>query len=304
MNFIEYNQSQISEIELPNSKRIKSFITDLEYNIDKETVQSFGEEWLKFHSFTKEEINTAGSQYFDIVDETILNTNTAVLDLGCGSGRWTKYIANKVKLVEAIDPSSAVFSASKLNELEENVRITQASVSNIPFNDETFDFVICLGVLHHIPNTQQALFDVIKKIKNGGSILLYLYYNLDNRGTIYKLLFRFSSIFRIPISKLPRKFKKSICDAIAILVYMPLVLLTRIFLFFFGQKAWIKKIPLSYYSDKSFNIIRNDALDRFGTPLEQRFSKKEIEEMLIQSGFVNIKFSNNAPYWHVIAKKV
>lgn len=303
MNFLEYNQIPTKEVKLYKEKTIASFITDSDSNFDEKTVESFGEEWLKFNSFSPEEINVAGSQYFDIVDDRLLNETTIVLDLGCGSGRWTKFVASRVKLVEAIDPSAAIFSASSLNENETNVRITQASVSNIPFDDETFDFVICLGVLHHIPNTSKALVDVVKKIKKGGGILLYLYYNLDNRGGLYKMIFRISTVFRLVISKLPHQLKKFCCDCIAVMVYLPLVVVTRGLYKIFGIKNWIKKIPLSYYADKSFHIIRNDALDRFGTPLEQRFSKIEIEEMMLNAGLTTIRFSNNEPYWHVLGTK-
>ncbi len=303
MNFIQYNRLPNKELKVSKDLSIASFLIDNDSNFDVETVKSFGDEWLKFNLFTSEEINIAGSQYFDIVGEDILNKDTVVLDLGCGSGRWTKFIADKVKLIEAVDPSDAVFSAFNLNQNEKNVRVTQASVSNIPFNDETFDFVICLGVLHHIPNTSKALEDVVRKIKKGGSILLYLYYNLDNRGVFYKLLFKASTFFRIIISKLPHWLKKLSCDLIAIFVYMPLVLLTRSLLKVFGNRGWIKKIPLSYYSDKSINIIRNDALDRFGTPLEQRFSKIQIEQMMIKAGLNSVDFSSNEPYWHVLGTK-
>lgn len=303
MEFIKYNQHAIKELESTNSGIIKSFVKSVEDNFDVMTVKSFGAEWLKFNSFTDEEIRVAGSQYFDIVDEGILNKNSIVLDLGCGSGRWTKYIAKRVKLIEAVDPSDAVFSAQYLNKEENNVRVTQASVSNIPFEDDTFNFVVCLGVLHHIPNTQQALIDVVKKIKNGGSILLYLYYNLENRGLFYKLIFRLSTIFRIIISKLPHRIKKFCCDCIAVMVYIPLVLATRVLYKILGPRNWIKKIPLSYYADKSFNIIRNDSLDRFGTPLEQRFSKLEINQMMIKAGLTKVNFSDNEPYWHVLGTK-
>ena len=51
------------------------------------------------------------------------------------------------------------------------------------------------------------------------------------------------------------------------------------------------------------NIIRNDALDRFGTPLEKRFSKKQIHEMMEEAGLDDIIFSPNEPYWHAIGKK-
>ncbi len=304
MVFTTYNQAHNNIITTIDGNNIESFITENDTNLDQNTVTSFGEEWLKFNAFTSEEISIAGNQYFDIVDENLLTKNTTVLDLGCGSGRWTKFIAHKVKLVEAVDPSDAVFSASYLNKNEKNVRVTQASVSNIPFNDNTFDFVICLGVLHHIPNTQQALIDVVKKIKNDGTILLYLYYSLDNRGSFYKTIFKISSFFRLLISKMPKSIKKITCDLIAIFIYMPLVILVKFFELLFGNKKWIKKIPLSYYSDKSFNIIRNDALDRFGTPLEQRFSKKEITKMMENAGLKNIVFSDNEPYWHCTGQKI
>ena len=65
-----------------------------------------------------------------------------------------------------------------------------------------------------------------------------------------------------------------------------------------------RKIPLSYYVGKSLNVIRNDALDRFGTPLEQRFSKEEINQMMLKAGLNQIVFSNNQPFWHAVGKRV
>jgi SAM-dependent methyltransferase len=303
MRFFEYNQLPTKHLQAENGK-IASFISDVDENIDNSTVDSFGEEWLKFNQFSEEDIKTAGNQYFDIVPEFLLNENTCVLDAGCGSGRWTKFIAGKVKIVEAIDPSLAVLAAQKMNKDNLNVRITNASISNIPFDDESFDFIICLGVLHHIPNTQKALSDTVKKLKTGGHILLYLYYNLDNRGVFYKLLFHTSSVFRIIISRLPVIIKKTTCDIIACLIYFPIAFLIKILKGLFGNKNWINKMPLAYYSNKSFKIMRNDALDRFGTPLEQRFTKEEIGKMLTFSGIASFTFSDNEPYWHVLGKKV
>ncbi|MEQ1734101.1 MAG: class I SAM-dependent methyltransferase, partial [Bacteroidia bacterium] len=69
-------------------------------------------------------------------------------------------------------------------------------------------------------------------------------------------------------------------------------------------RSLAKKLPLYYYTDKNFYIIRNDALDRFGTPLEQRFSKTEIATMLRSAGLGNITFSNQQPYWHAVGQKL
>ena len=54
-----------------------------------------------------------------------------------------------------------------------------------------------------------------------------------------------------------------------------------------------------------FVMLQNDALDRFGTRLEQRFSKKEIMEMLGLAGFdlSSLKFSDLEPFWTFSVKK-
>jgi SAM-dependent methyltransferase len=271
-------------------------------NIDVETVKSFGDEWLKFDTFSEEEIKTAGDQYFDIVNEEILHKDAVVLDLGCGSGRWTRYMANKVKFIEAVDPSDAIFRAAASWEEMKNVRFTQAAVDTIPFEDNSFDLAISLGVLHHIPDTSEALRTLLKKVKPGGHALIYLYYALDNRGSLYKFLFHTSTFFRRIIAGLPKGLKHGICDIIALTIYLPLVLLSRLIKVIVPGNTY-KKVPLSYYIDKSWNIIRNDALDRFGTPLEQRFTKEEIRLMLSSAGMENILFSEGEPYWHVLAQK-
>ncbi len=49
--------------------------------------------------------------------------------------------------------------------------------------------------------------------------------------------------------------------------------------------------------------MRTDALDRFGTRLEQRFTRKEIREMMIIAGLIDIKFSKNLPYWTAVGYK-
>ena len=97
-------------------------------NIDKKVVDEFGEEWLKFHAFDDEIIQTGGDEYFDIINSDIVNKQTYVLDIGCGTGRWTKYLSSKAGFIEAVDPSNAIFAADKLLKGIDNIRLTQASI--------------------------------------------------------------------------------------------------------------------------------------------------------------------------------
>lgn len=298
----EYSEEPHSYLPFGDVK-IASFLQNSTGNLDAKTVESFGDEWQKFDSFDEEDLQNAGNEYFDIVNDSMLNSSSVILDAGCGSGRWTHFIADRAGYVEAIDPSDAVYAACKLLGKKNNVRITQTSIDRLPFHDQTFDFILCLGVLHHIPDTQKALNDLVKKLKPGGNILLYFYYNLENRGAFYKFLFSIVNLKRRIISSLPKGLKHFCCDVIALFIYLPLVSIARFIQFIAPKSTLYQSIPLSYYTNKSFRIMRNDALDRFGTPLEKRYSRDEIRTMMEQSGLNEIVFSDKQPYWHVVGKK-
>lgn len=298
---LKFNIRTDKVVKVDNNKDVHVFNTE-DDNLDQVTVESFGEEWSKFNYFDEKEIENIGNEYFDIVDFSKYDEQSTVLDVGCGTGRWSIYLSSKFSNVYAMDPSKAIYAAANLTKDIPGIHLIKASAENIPFEDETFDLVISLGVLHHIPDTQKALNTIVKKVNKGGQCLIYLYYALDNRSFFYKMIFYISSFFRFFISKSPSFLKKIICDLIAIFVYLPFIFLSKLVKTVLGEK-WGNKIPLSYYSNKSFNVIRNDALDRFGTPLEQRFSKKQIEKMMQKAGLHDIKFSNNQPYWHVMGQK-
>jgi len=273
-----------------------------EKNIDPKVVNEFGDEWLKFHEHDDDLVKKGGEEYFDILTNEMINSKTYALDVGCGTGRWTKFLAPKVGFIEAVDPSEAIFAADKLLDKIENIRLSKASIETLPFADETFDFVMSVGVLHHIPNTKEALNDCVKKVKKGGYFFVYLYYNLDRRGSFYKSLFHASDLIRKTVSRLPGKLKHFVCDILALVFYMPFILSGRFFKFL-GFKDLAKRMPLHGYQNRSFFMIRNDALDRFGTRLEQRFSKKEIIEMMETAGLTDIVVSPGIPFYHAVGKK-
>jgi SAM-dependent methyltransferase len=274
-----------------------------EENIDHQTVSSFGEEWKAFHNFSGQELEALGDKYFDIVSPEMLNETMSVVDIGCGSGRFIKYLKGRYAHITGIDPSQAIFAANELIGKEEKVDLVQASTDSIPFPDGHFDFGYSLGVLHHIPDTQKALEDCVKKVKPGGHFLVYLYYSLDNKPYYFRIIFFLSNLIRLIVSKMPPGLKKFTCSLLAIIFYMPFVLLCR-FLRFLGVPKKIRQnIPLQGYEDQSFYIIRNDSLDRFGTPLEQRFSRKQIQAMMEKAGLKNIIFSEKVPYWHAVGEK-
>jgi len=297
-----YNKIPIRQIKGPNNDISDFTITDANENIDKAVVEAFGEEWSKFSVHSEESVKELRKEYFDILNNEIITPDTYMIDIGCGSGRWSDYFVDKVKFIEAIDPSDAILVADNMLGKKGNVRLTRASVDTIPWDDETFDFGMSIGVLHHIPNTRLALLNCVKKIKPGGYFYVYLYYRFDNRGFLFKLIFQLSNLLRQVISRMPAKLKKITCDCLAVVVYWPFSRFAGL-LHKLNLHNLARRIPLEPYFNKPFYNLRNDCLDRFGTKLEQRFLRSEIEEMMQAAGLTNIQFGEQSAYWHAVGQK-
>lgn len=281
---------------------VNNKITKSSNNMDAKTVASFGDEWSRYDqsSMSYSEASEIFMEYFSIFPWDMLPSNPVGFDMGCGSGRWAKFVAPKVGRLNCIDPSSALDIARRNLIDFKNVEYIKASVSEsgIPINSQ--DFGYSLGVLHHVPDTESAINSCVSILKPGAPLLVYLYYAFDNRGWVYRLLWRFSDLVRRIICKLPSRFKHLVTDVIAAIVYFPLARLSLLL-----DKVGINavSIPLFFYRNHSFYTMRTDSRDRFGTPLEQRFTKQQIKSYMERSGLIDIKFSDNAPYWCAVGIK-
>ena len=270
--------------------------------IEKKVIKNFGQEWSNFdQSSSDNELKKVFNDYFKIFPLNKLNKTSIGIDIGCGSGRWAKYILPKVKYMYLIDPSKESIKVAKKNlQNFDNSKFMNIDVESLNLINEKFDFAYSLGVLHHIRDTQGALNICSSKLKKGAPFLLYLYYNFENRNLIFKSIWFISNFFRIIISVLPFKIKKIITNMIAFFIYLPLKFFYQILKF---TSIQIKNLPLSYYHDKTFYMMKTDSLDRFGTLIEKRYSKKDIIKMLQNANFENITFSNDEPYWTVLSYK-
>jgi len=272
-------------------------------NIDKKVVKDFGEEWNTFKQsdIEKKDLEDAWNQYFSIFPFNKLPANAVGFDMGCGSGRWAMLTSLKVGHLHCIDASEKALSVAKENLANINhITFHHGSVSDGILDDDSQDFGYCLGVLHHIPDTLDGLKSCSRMLKTGAPFLLYLYYNFENRSLLFKTIWKISNILRWSISKLPSNIKKIITFIIAMIIYFPLARFSLLI-----EKIGINPhfLPLSDYRKKNFNFMATDSLDRFGTRLEKRFSKSDITNMLLKSGFENITFSSTQPYWVCISYK-
>ncbi len=272
-------------------------------NVDTKTVGGFGLEWAAFDQSGLIEIEKKQifNDYFSIFPWGNLPSNAVGADIGCGSGRWASIVAPRVGFLHLIDASEQALEVARKNLGNiANCTFGHASVAELPFEDGSLDFAYSLGVLHHVPDTAAAIASIAVKMKRGAPLLLYLYYAFDNRSWWYRAVWKLSDLTRKIVSTMPFGAKSILCEIIAALVYWPMARCAK-------QLAAMGKMPmgwpLAYYRDKSFYVMRTDALDRFGTRLEQRFSKGQIECMLREAGMIDVRFSDREPYWCAVGVK-
>lgn len=272
-------------------------------NRDDAVVEGFGQEWSAFdHSGRKAEgLEESFAAYFAIFPWSELPVQPKGFDLGCGSGRWARIVAPRTGELHCIDASQEALAVARRNLRDiEQAQFHLASVDVIPLPDDSMDFGYSLGVLHHVPDTADALASCVRKLRRGAPFLVYLYYAFDNRPAWFRAVWGISDGFRRIISRLPFWLKRIVCEVLATLVYWPLA---RLALLCERAGRDVGNWPLSAYRRATFYVMRNDSLDRFGTRLEQRFTRVEIEMMMQKAGLDRIKFSEAEPYWCAVGYK-
>tara|TARA_Y100000589_G_scaffold94989_1_gene89698 strand:- start:3406 stop:4452 length:1047 start_codon:yes stop_codon:yes gene_type:complete len=136
----------------------------------------------------------------------------SVIDVGCGSGRHSfalsKLGANHVTAVDFGDEGLNIGRnlAEQLN--INNISFRKVDVLEMPFKNESFDFVFCNGVLHHTTNIEKGIQELIRVCKKGSPIYLYLY----GCGGIF--WYSFNEMRKI-MKQIPLAYSQQVLDSIA-----------------------------------------------------------------------------------------
>lgn len=256
--------------------------------------RSFSEEWEAYGAILPEH-EQEFSAYFDVVDLKSL-ASSLVIDLGCGSGRWSAKIAAHCDAIVLVDFSDAIFVARRNLEDVPNAVFFRGDVTSLPFANDSVDFLFSLGVLHHLDSP--CLPAARELMRLGPRGLFYLYYALDNRPVYYRGLLRAVTATRRSLGRVhSESTRRRLSRAVAWGVYRPMVGVGSVT----ARMGVRAPIPLyESYKGKSIARIEQDAYDRFFTSIEQRVSRDEIRHAL--SGF-EIAFSPQEPFWHFLVTR-
>lgn len=104
-----------------------------------------------------------------------------ILDIGCGNGRNLVPFAEKTFECVGIDASKKLRDYATAHLRNYTAVLVHADATSLPFADATFDYVINLAVLHHLPPAGQktALAELLRVLKPGGKAAISVWNKLQ-----------------------------------------------------------------------------------------------------------------------------
>jgi 2-polyprenyl-3-methyl-5-hydroxy-6-metoxy-1,4-benzoquinol methylase len=145
--------------------------------------KTFGYEWKAHHEGQFESETLYGHtleedwEYFLdalMIPESRIEGST-VLDVGCGSGRFTRLAAEHgAAVVIGVDINEAVDGAAAYCRHLPNVHTVQANLFALPFKKQIFDLVWCRGVLHHTPDAAGGHHALSQHVAPGGVMFVWV----------------------------------------------------------------------------------------------------------------------------------
>lgn len=272
----------------PISQGIPRFVDPGNY------AESFGFQWKKFSKVQLDSYN--GTNFSEERFRSITGwteeklAGKLVLDAGCGAGRFSEIAVKYGARLVAFDLSEAV-DAWKGNISAHESLVCQASIYELPFAQNAFDYVYCIGVIQHTPNPSAAIRSLCHIVKPGGEIGLWIY-ERDWKSYLGTLGFKYA--LRPFFSRLSPEQQYAFCERL-VTVFFPLVKLCKP-LGLIGKtvmrllpiaSAHIQLVPLSTEDFRTWVLL--DTFDMYSPAYDQPQTYESVEQLLHEEGFENIR---------------
>ncbi len=199
-----------------------------------------------------------------------------VLDAGCGGGRFISYLQKQGVEVIGIDmrPGLLYEYASEFKD-DSRFHLIQANLFELPFQENSFDYIFSLGVLHHTPDPKKAFMGLVRYLKKGGKIAIWVY---PRKPATY-----ISDALRPLTTRMPL----SLLCAMGLIIttlYAPLLKIPRI-----GNllRSILYRTRLPWHNQ--WNWRMHNFMDWYGPKYQFKFTNEEIQKWFREAGLTNIK---------------
>ena len=106
---------------------------------------------------------------FQLVSRVMPEKRISMLDVGGGSGAFTKLFVGTFKYVVDADLSRLMLKEAKE---KGNILLVETDAQRLPFKDDAFDLTLCTDALHHLPNAEQVVSEMKRVTKEGGCVVI------------------------------------------------------------------------------------------------------------------------------------
>jgi SAM-dependent methyltransferase len=254
------------------------------------TAESFGYEWTHFSEMHAEyERNFLdyqaphGPEFF---------AGKRVLDAGCGGGRHAYHAARYGAEVWAVDLGPAVEVARRNNPDADRVHVVQADLYHLPFAPESFDYIYSNGVLHHLPDPEGGFHALLPYLKPGREVRIYLYWKPEGQP-LKSLLLSATAGLRALTTRLPYSAVYAVSYPAAFFAFAAFVWPYRLLRRVPGFRGLAERLPMKQYASYPFRVCVNDQFDRLSAPIENRYTRAEVESWLTSRGLENVTVRPN-----------
>lgn len=206
-----------------------------------------------------------------------------VLDAGCGSGIDALQMAQGTGCeVVAVELSRQGIEQTRARtKLLPNVIPIQGDVEALSFKDDSFDFIYSYGVLHHLPNPDQGFRELVRVLKPGGWLAIYVYEDFSTRSRVERALLGLVGLVRRLTVRIPEAPLYRLCWACAPGVFLMFTIPARLLALWPVTYPLSQRIPFRH-GRSSFGLT-GDLYDRFAAPLERRYSRHDVEQWFISA---------------------
>jgi SAM-dependent methyltransferase/uncharacterized protein YbaR (Trm112 family) len=266
---------------------------------DQHTAGSFGFKWAMFSKIDA----YYKKNFLDELAPLDLGTffiGKSVLDAGTGVGIPAYCMAELgAREVFAFDIMSAIEDTYRNNLDHPQVTVAQADIYAAPFKQASFDAVVCVGVLQHLPDYRRAVDSLLSFVKPGGHLILWVYASEGNgfvRWVVEPLRKSFTRRLPVKVCYGLSWVIGVLFHVVAVGIYGPL------------NRVGFRRLPMNDYIRyrARFNLPINVQMvfDQLLAPLSHLYSRAKIEALMDRPELEDKIFRHhNRNSWTVIARR-
>jgi SAM-dependent methyltransferase len=237
---------------------------------------SFGFEWRQFQKTQLDSENgrlESEQRFKESLDFPIGELRgKLILDAGCGMGRFMEVGLKYGATVIGVDMTRAADAAYENVGLYSQGHLIQADLSRLPLRKGIFDFIYCLGVLHHTPGPKDVFKKLIGFLKPGGKISITVYSGYN------KVYVSSTNLWRRVTTKLPQRLVYMACH-----LAIPLYYIYRIpVLGKIGSAFW----PISLHPHAEWRVL--DTFDCYTPEYQFYYTHFEVYRWFLEAGLTEI----------------